>query len=619
MSRRYPWLRSGNIGRPSRASRYRPAVLELESRRLLSNYIVNDPGDLALDPAMGPGLTENGTVSLRSAIQQVNIDGSGSIDFASKMTIRTSGLPVITADGVTIDGGMLGLVEISGDGGGASGLVLAGADDVITALMIVGFGGDGIDVGAPGATIGGTAGGSGNIVIENSHLGIALGSYGGDALVAGNYVGTDGWGTPYLGNGSSGIYIGSAGNTIGSTVAGAGNVISGNAANGIDIAGTAATGNVVEGDYIGTNTDGVAALGNYNGVFIEGGASDNLIGTNGDGVNDAAERNIISGNRFEGVDISGSGTDGNVIAGNYIGLDGTGTSAVGNGGAGVVLQLGARDNTIGGLTAAMRNVIGGNGDRGVLIGTPAFSTTPTTGNVIEGNYIGTDASGMSPMGNHRDDAVSINRSPGNTIGGTVAGAGNVLDGGGDSGVFVYGDYQLGTYASAAGTLIAGNIIGLAADGVTGGPGFGNTNNGVTVDSAPDTTIGGTVAASRNIISNNGRAGVMIANFEEPDGAYGTVVQGNFIGTDITGTLARGNAIGVDIEGASSSLIGTDGTGGVILDAAEGNLISGNRAGGVLINGAAETFNDGVSLPGAADNTIAGNLIGTTAGGTAGLA
>ena len=211
-----------------------------------------------------------------------------------------------------------------------------------------------------------------------------------------------------------------------------------------------------------------------------------------------------------------------------------------------------------------RNVIGGNGDRGVFISTPANSTTPTTGNVVEGNYIGTDTSGLVPMGNHLNDAVSINLSPGNTIGGTVAGAGNVLDGGDDSGVFIYGDYKLGPYASAAaGNLIAGNIIGLAADGITAGPGFGAGNNGITIDSAPNTTIGGTVAAARNIISNNTNAGVMIINYEEPDGAYGTVVQGNYIGTDITGTQGAGNQRGVDIEGASSSLIGTDGAGNLI--------------------------------------------------------
>ena len=125
----------------------------------------------------------------------------------------------------------------------------------------------------------------------------------------------------------------------------------------------------------------------------------------------------------------------------------------------------------------------------------AISSTPTTQNVIEGNYIGTDASGMVPMTNHLNDAISIDLSPGNIIGGTVAGAGNVLAAAGDSGVFIYGDYARGPYASAAGTLIAGNIIGLAADGVTA-TGFGNAYDGIAIDSAPNTTIGGSVAAAQ---------------------------------------------------------------------------------------------------------------------------
>ena len=94
------------------------------------------------------------------------------------------------------------------------------------------------------------------------------------------------------------------------------------------------------------------------------------------------------------------------------------------------------------MTAALRNVIGGNGNRGIYIFTAAFSNTPTTANVIEGNYIGTDASGMVPMTNHLNDAISIDLSPGNIIGGTVAGAGNVLAAAGDSGVFIYGDSAL---------------------------------------------------------------------------------------------------------------------------------------------------------------------------------
>lgn len=326
MSRRYPWLRSGNIGRPSRASRYRPAVLELEPRRLLSTYIVNDSSDLALDPAMGPGMTENGTVSLRSAIQQVNIDGSGSIDFVAPMAITTSGLPTITASRVTIDGSPNDVVALFGNGDAASGLVLAGADDVVRGLLIAGFGGDGIDVGAPGATIGGTTAHAGNDITANAGTGISLGSYGGYALVEGNFMGNKAYGA--VSNGGSGIYIGSAGNTIGGSSAAAGNVISSNVDDGIDIAGTEATGNVVAGDFI--ENYGYGDLGNYTGVMIEGGASDNLIGTAGDSIDYGAPSDVISGNLFAGVCISGSGTTGNVVAGDFIGTDKTGTKAAGN-------------------------------------------------------------------------------------------------------------------------------------------------------------------------------------------------------------------------------------------------------------------------------------------------
>ncbi len=611
--------RRGADGHRLRRNSYRPTVIELEPRRLLSAYVVDDSSDLPLDPGKGPGETVNGTITVRSAIQQVNIDGSGSIGFAFPMSITTSGLPVVTANGVTIDGGSLGSVVVEGNGDGASGLVLAGDDADITGLEIVNFGGDGIDVGATGATIGGTAAGAGNAIFGNVHLGLGLGSFGGSALVQGNFIGTDAEGTAGLGNGESGIYIGSAGNTIGGSSAAARNVISGNAADGVNIAGTGATGNVVAGDFVGTNPVGSAALANYVGVEIEGGASDNLIGTNGDGVNDGGGRNVISGNATNGVVITGAGTSGNLVAGNYLGTNAAGTSAVGNGQAGVRLASGATDNTVGGTTTAARNVIGGNGNRGVYISTPAGSTSPTTGNVVEGNYIGTDASGLVPMGNNINDAVSIDLSPGNTIGGTVAGAGNVLDGGDDTGVFIYGDYQSGPYASAAGNLIAGNIIGLAADGETAA-GFGNQYDGIVIDSAPDTTIGGTVAAARNIISNNTNnqgAGILITNFEEPDGSYGTVVQGNYIGTDITGTKELGNDIGVDIEGASSALIGMTGQDGTI-GIPGGNLISGNLTAGIIINAASANVGGSTSIPGAADNIVAGNLIGTTADGTQAL-
>ncbi|MGO9919363.1 MAG: hypothetical protein ACLQIB_32270, partial [Isosphaeraceae bacterium] len=456
--------------------------------------------------------------------------------------------------------------------------------------------------------------------------------------VAGNYIGTDSTGMYALPNyGGVAIDVGASGNLIGTNGDGVSdalerNVISGNSGVGVWITGAGTDSNVVAGDYVGTDVTGMVALPNGtapvagtrtqltgDGVAIESGASDNLIGANGSSVDNAGERNVISGNDNDGIEIGNSGTTGNVVAGNYLGLAASGTAALGNYQAGLLLFTGATANTIGGLTAALRNVMGGNGNRGVYIFTSAGSTTPTTANVVEGNYIGTDASGMVPMSNNLNDAVSIDLSPGNTIGGTVAGAGNVLDAGDETGVAIYGDYARGPYASAAGNLIAGNIIGLAADGETAA-GFGNGYDGVWIDSAPNTTIGGTVAAARNVIANNtdnDGAGILIVNFEETDGAYGTVVQGNYIGTDITGTLARGNFIGVDIEGASSSLIGTDGQDGAA-DALEGNLISGNLSEGIRINAASAFVGGYQSIAGAANNVVAGNLIGTNAAGTAAL-
>ncbi len=76
---------------------------------------------------------------------------------------------------------------------------------------------------------------------------------------------------------------------------------------GIHITGAGATGDWIHGNFLGTDPTGTQAEPNEYGVEIDGGASDNLIGTNGDGINDAAERNLISGNQFAGVWIERAG------------------------------------------------------------------------------------------------------------------------------------------------------------------------------------------------------------------------------------------------------------------------------------------------------------------------
>ena len=100
---------------------------------------------------------------------------------------------------------------------------------------------------------------------------------------------------------------------------------------GIHITGTGATGGWIYGNFLGTDPTGTQAEPNNVGVEIDGGATTNLIGTNGDGVNDTAERNLLSGNLFAGIWINGEGTDGNAVAGNFIGTSVTGDVALDNG------------------------------------------------------------------------------------------------------------------------------------------------------------------------------------------------------------------------------------------------------------------------------------------------
>ena len=183
---------------------------------------------------------------------------------------------------------------------------------------------------------------------------------------------------------------------------------------GIHITGTGATGDWIYGNFLGTDPTGTQAEPNNVRVEIDGGATNNLIGTNGDGVNDAAERNLLSGNLFAGVWITGQGTDGNAVAGNFIGTDIIGIGRPeqrhaaglrlrsGNVfGGGVVIAGGASDNRIGTDGKSVddvgeRNVIAGSDNDGIDI-----YGTGTDGNIVAGNFIGTDVTGTHSPGHRR--------------------------------------------------------------------------------------------------------------------------------------------------------------------------------------------------------------------------
>src|SRR6185295_9951568 len=134
-----------------------------------------------------------------------------------------------------------------------------------------------------------------------------------------NLIGTDKTGTAALPNHNEGVSLQESGNnTIGGTVTGARNVISGNSGSGVAMSSSQATGNKLQGNYIGTNAAGTAALGNgKSGVVLVEGPVNNTVGGNDgdDGIADGVvrTRNIISGNKEEGVYFTGS--NGNLVQG----------------------------------------------------------------------------------------------------------------------------------------------------------------------------------------------------------------------------------------------------------------------------------------------------------------
>jgi len=166
---------------------------------------------------------------------------------------------------------------------------------------------------------------------------------------------------------------------------------------------------IIECNFIGTDVTGT--FSQPNGRGISAGGSRNLIG--GAAV---AARNLISGNRLDGIFIGGSD---HLVQSNFIGTDVTGTAALGNGDHGIFISGGA-NNTIGGTSAAARNLISGNGNEGILI--PGAGSN----NFVQGNYIGTDVSGIAAISNANRGVIIQSNASQNTIGGIEAGAGNLI-------------------------------------------------------------------------------------------------------------------------------------------------------------------------------------------------
>ncbi|HXI53292.1 MAG TPA: Calx-beta domain-containing protein, partial [Candidatus Saccharimonadales bacterium] len=376
---------------------------------------------------------------------------------------------------------------------------------------------------------------------------VRLEDNGGD-VVEGNFIGTDPSGTNSAPNGL-GIFIGTncSQNTIGGTNAASRNLISGNQGSGILIA-SGANGNVIQGNFIGTSADGASALGNTGpGIELRDAPGNTVGGT------ERQARNLISANGADGIRVTGPASRGTVIQQNWIGLDASGAVALANGGHGVAL-LETEQVTLGGTEPEAGNVIAGNLGSGIWL--------EGAGHVVQANRVGTDATGRF----RRPNAVGVTaRGTGHTLGGSIE-ARNVISGNAGDGLVL----------EASNTVVQANYVGVDS---TGNAELGNGQSGIVLQGpAALNTIGGATADERNVVSGNGGAGLRLRGAD----VEGNAVQGNHVGLGSDGHTLLGNrAYGIVVEAAArENLIGGS-------DSGQGNVISANDAGGVLLTGGAE--------------------------------
>ncbi|HDQ00473.1 MAG TPA: hypothetical protein ENN22_15005, partial [bacterium] len=399
-----------------------------------------------------------------------------------------------------------------------------------------------------------------------------------DNKISGNFIGTNEESDSGLGN-EDGIHmeLNVESLLIGGENDNERNIISGNTGAGIKIIESNSI--KIWGNYIGTDKEGLSALGNQNGIYIKSASTINDIGWH----NGSGRMNIISGNTECGVLIDGAGSERNRIKGNYIGLKSDGTALANENG--ICIINGAKNNIIGAETEVFesneRNIISGNTQAGVLI-----EGSGTDENYVFGNYIGTDINGQSSVPNKLDGVVIRNSAGRNQIGIkgkdplSYFGKKNIISGNNRAGVNIDGAME---------NLVVGNFIGTNVNGDKELP---NSSGVFIQNSAVLNQIGGTGFPEGNLISGNGGTGIILTGI----GTEYNSVEGNYIGTDLYGSRPLANAWhGIWIgDGAKNNTIGND------WNKDGKNIISGNKGYGLIINGR-----------GSSGNEIWGNYVGTS--------
>ena len=498
---------------------------------------------------------------------------------------HTTALPQIGQGNLTIDGSNAGVIL---DGSllpaGTDGLVLVSDSNTVTGLWIQDMPSDGILVSGDDNVIGGGVAAAApaavaavagppaapaNVIAGNDGHGISI--RGSDNVVQGNFIGTNAAGGQVNGNGGSGVVISKGTqNQIGGSVPGQGNLISGNAQMGVEVLNPGVENNRIEGNFVGTDLAGTAAIPNKgHGVAIHSEANNSQIGADTSGAG-----NLLSGNQDSGLYLGGVFAA--TVQGNFVGADSDGDAAIPNGQNGITV-FDSANNLIGGPLPATAaecsgacNLLSGNTGSGLVI-----SGAASQGNQIQGNFAGTDKEGQVAVPNTGSGILIGGSASGNHIGGTGDGEGNLLSGNTGAGLLITGS---GSDANE----VYGNTIGLSLSG----PAAVGNQYGIELQSGPQgTVIGGTAPGAANVIAGNQSHGVYLFGSQ----TMNNVVAHNYIGTN------------EDL----SSYVGNGGD-GVYIDRAPKNVIGvPDSVGNDIINNAG----DGVAISGANENLVVANRIG----------
>ncbi len=337
-------------------------------------------------------------------------------------------------------------------------------------------------------------------------------------------------------------------------------------------------GNIIKGNIIGLDASGTQARGNFGGgIFIKG-AQNNIVGSLVSG-----EGNIISSNHNIGIQLYGNTTTGNLIVGNFIGTDITGSVKMGNWHSGIVDWLGASNTLVQG------NLVSGNQQSGITIWDPGSDYI-----TLIGNKIGTDASGTLAIPN-QVCGIFVGHSSHNRIGGSEPGEGNLVNGI-ECGIFISGE-RPGNH------VIIGNRIGTNASGDAA---LGTLHDGVILSQATQTILGAATPAERNLISGSIIFGVNVTSDDN-------VVLGNAIGTSANSSSPLGSiGMAMSVSGNRNLFQANtvaNGVTGVWLNSPQTNTL---RRNSIFANSY-----KGINLENGANNNLSAPTIALDSGGGSG--